>query len=123
MAESQGDEKTGKSKGGHARADSLTPERRKEIAQKAAQARHSPELPRATHRGVLKVADLEIPCFVLDDGRRVISGRGMTSAIGMKGRGQGIARIAGHPMLVSLANGPLIDAIQTPIKFRVVRQR
>lgn len=107
----------GKSKGGHARADALSAERRREIAQKAAQARHSPDLPRATHKGVLKVADLEIPCFVLDDGRRVISGRGMTSAIGMKGRGQGIARIAGHPMLASLANAPLIDAIQNPIKF------
>ena len=45
---------------------------------------------RATHQGVLRIADIEIPCFVLEDGTRVISGRGVTKAIGMKGRGQGI---------------------------------
>lgn len=56
-------------------------------------------------------------CFVLDDGRRVISGRGMTAAIGMKGRGQGIARIAGHRMLEGLINSNLPMAIENPIKF------
>jgi hypothetical protein len=42
----------------------------------------------------------------------------MTTAIGMKGRGQGIARIAGHKMLESSNNDNLPVAIQTPIKFR-----
>jgi hypothetical protein len=112
------DEITGRAKGGHARASKLSPERRREIAQQAALARHNPPpLPRATHKGVLKVADLKIPCFVLDDGRRVISGRGLTAAIGMKGRGQGIARIAGHRMLGEFENSYLLLAIQTPIKF------
>ena len=57
------------------------------------------KLPHATHKGVLTIGDIRIPCFVLDDGRRVISGRGMTAAIGMKGRGQGIARIVSHRIL------------------------
>lgn len=73
------------------------------------------KLPKATHKGILKVADVEIPCFVLEDGRRVISGRGMTSAIGMKGRGQGIARIAELKALKALQNNALPMAILSPI--------
>jgi hypothetical protein len=115
------DELTGKAKGGKARASKLTPERKSEIAKQGATARWSRagkgDLPKATHKGILKIADLEIPCFVLDDGRRVISGRGMTAAIGMKGRGQGIARIAGHRMLEGIENSNLPVAIETPIKF------
>jgi hypothetical protein len=111
----------GKAKGGYARAAKLSPEERKLIAQKAANVRWNPEnadLPQVTHRGILKIADREIPCFVLNDGRRVISGRGITTAIGMKGRGQGTARIVGHRMFESLENNNLAVAIRNPIKFR-----
>lgn len=112
----------GKAKGGKARAAKLTPEERTRIAKKAASQRWEHEkikLPKVTHRGVIKIPDLnmEIPCFVLDDGRRVISGRGMTAAIGMKGRGQGIARIASHRMLEINDNNNLPVAIQNPLKF------
>lgn len=113
-------EVTGKAKGGVARAKKLSPEERSSIAQKAALERWSHDrsnLPRVTHRGELKIADLKIPCFVLADGRRVISGRGMTAAIGMKGRGQGIARIATHRMFESNKNNDLALAIQNPINF------
>jgi hypothetical protein len=112
---------SGKSKGGIARAAKLTAEERRLIAQKAANARWDHQyskLPQVTHRGMLKIADVEIPCFVLDDGRRVISGRGMTAAIGMKGRGRGIARIASHRMIESLENNNLAVAIKNPIKFK-----
>lgn len=109
-------ELVGRAKGGAARAAKLSPEERSAIARKGAIAKHAkndgPKLPHAAYKGVLKVADLEIACFVLDDGRRVISGRGMTTAIGMKGRGQGIARIQGLKALKSL---PL--AIERPIQF------
>lgn len=113
----------GRSRGGVARAAKLTPEERSDIAKKAADQRWEQErsgLPKVTHRGVIKIPalNMEIPCFVLDDERRVISGRGMTAAIGMRGRGQGIARIAGHRMLERSDNNNLPLAIQTPIKFR-----
>lgn len=75
----------------------------------------SDALPKATHSGKLKFAD--VPCFVLEDGRRVISGRGMTAAIGMRGRGQGVARIATHPAIKGRLSNKLAMAIQTPIKF------
>ena len=110
----------GRAKGGIARAESLSKERRSEIARSAALSRHAQKdekLPSATHKGVLKIGDLTIPCFVLDDGRRVISGRGMTAAIGMKGRGQGIARITGLRVINSFENNKLAMAIGTPIRF------
>ncbi len=114
-------EPTGRAKGGAARAAKLSPEERSAIARKGALARNAKKegqkLPHAAYKGVLKVADLEIPCFVLDDGRRVISGRGMTTAIGMKGRGQGIARIQGLKALKSLEDNDLPLAIERPIQF------
>ncbi len=110
--------------GGLARAAKLSPERRKEIAAAGAEARwqirddnqHS-GVPRATHKGVIELEQLKIPCFVLSDGRRVISGRGMTAAIGMKGRGQGIARIASHKAISPFFSNELRLAIESPIQF------
>lgn len=110
---------TGRARGGEARRDKLSPERRSEIARAAALARHAAHqrIPEATHKGLLKIADLQIPCFVLDDGRRVISGRGMTAAIGMKGRGQGVGRIASLKAVKAIENNNLTVAIGTPIRF------
>ncbi|MFT0547464.1 P63C domain-containing protein [Allopusillimonas ginsengisoli] len=104
--------------GGVARAKSLSPERRREISAKAIAAKKEiASLPKATHFGTLKAGDMEIACFVLDDGRRVISGRGLTAAIGMRGRGQGAARIAGHKLIKHNENNALSLAIEAPIKF------
>ena len=75
------------------------------------------KIPKATHSGLLEIANVRIPCFVLEDGRRVISGRGLTLALGMKGRGQGAPRIATHPTLKPFINEDLQVAILEPIKF------
>ena len=75
------------------------------------------DINRATHQGILHIGDVEIPCFVLEDGTRVISGRGMTKAIGMKGRGQGAKRVTTHSSLKSYLGDELTLAIQEPIKF------
>lgn len=53
-----------------ARAKSLTPERRSEIATKAALKKAG--YPSATHIGSINIAGALIPCAVLDDGRRVV---------------------------------------------------
>ncbi|MFN6183312.1 MAG: P63C domain-containing protein [Burkholderiales bacterium] len=75
---------TGKAKGGAARAAKLTPERRKEIAQRAADAkRELALLPQTTHVGTLKLIDVEIPCAVLEDGTRVLTQSDFMSAMGM----------------------------------------
>lgn len=65
---------TGKKAGGIARANSLTPEARKEIASKAARTRWSNmELPVAEFAGELKFGELSFPCAVLSDGTRVFT--------------------------------------------------
>ena len=64
-----------------------------------------------------------MPCFNLEDGKRVISGRGMTKAIGMKGRGQGVVRVVTHPALKPFINNDLDLAIRNPINFIGVGSR
>lgn len=78
---------SGRARGGEARAARLTPEQRKEIAMKGVEARRARALlPKATHGSVehpLKIGEVEIPCYVLEDGRRVLSLGGMVKALGM----------------------------------------
>lgn len=72
---------SGKAKGGVARAESLSPERRKEIAMKGVEAKKvKASLPRATHAGEITIGDISLPCYVLDDGSRVLSSRGINFA-------------------------------------------
>lgn len=68
-----------KVKAAKARAESLTPERRSEIAMSAAAARWG--LPKATHRGEITIGDIRIPCAVLDSGERVLTETGITNAL------------------------------------------
>lgn len=72
---------------------------------------------KATHKGALPIGHVKLPCFVLEDGTRVISGRGMTKAIGMKGRGQGMARIVSLLRQKTNASNDLLLAIENPLVF------
>lgn len=88
---------TGKARGGTARALALSPERRKEISDKAIQAkRERASLPRAicgSDDRRLVVGDIEIQCYVLENEVRVLSLRTLQSGIGMsEGGGKGGAR-------------------------------
>lgn len=74
-------------------------------------------LRKAEYRGVLHVGHDELKCFVLEDGTRVISGRSMTSAIGMKGRAQGVSRIAAHSTLRLHIPDELHKQLSSPILF------
>ncbi len=80
----------GKAKGGKARASALSSDQRADIARKAAQARWAktgvaeedgidpdPTMPTARWRGALAIAGVDVPCYVLDNGMKVI---GRTSA-------------------------------------------
>jgi hypothetical protein len=94
------DEITGKAKGAIALAKQMTEEERKQRATKAARTRWEkrkgkliavPEkpLPKALHKGVLDLGfGAEIPCYVLDNGQRVIGRTAYTEALtGIKGGG------------------------------------
>jgi len=71
------------SKGGLARAQRLTPERRREIAIAAAEKRWGRELPEAKLPGIVKIADMEFPCAVLSDGTRVLTQSNFMDLMGM----------------------------------------
>lgn len=79
----------------------------------------SEEIRKATHKGVLKIGDIEINCFVLDDGRRLLSGRAVTSSVGLTGRGQGMQRFLESKSLNPLIPEELVVAIRNPIVFTV----
>lgn len=75
------------SQGGKARAKKLTPEQRKAIASKAADARWS--IPQSTHEGPLELGGVTIDCAVLEDGTRILSRASFVRAIGRQGKVKG----------------------------------
>lgn len=111
----------GKAVGGKARADRLSPERRKEIAKRAARERWSGEILKATHGSPdrpLKIGNLEIPCYVLEGGMRVLSGRGMQSALGLgQGHGTLLKAFLGKESLKPYINDNLAMVLSKPVKF------
>lgn len=88
-----GEEVVGRAKGGKARAESMTPERRREVAIKAAAAKKELALlPRATHGSPdnpLKLGEAELTCYVLEDGSRLITQEGFLSALGRARKAKG----------------------------------
>jgi hypothetical protein len=115
--------------GGKARAKRLTKEQRSAIARQAAIARwtemgHTP--PAYAVFGAperpLRIGRIEIPCYVLADGRRVLAQRGLQTGIGFSRSGgkPGARRIA--QFLASLAAkgyqvNDLIARVNNPIRF------
>jgi hypothetical protein len=123
------DEGTPQSLGGKARAEKLSPEERRQIAKGAADARWGggDEVVRATHGSAdrpLTIGAIEIPCYVLEDGRRVLVQRGLMTALDMKqgtaGRGGGdrLAKFASTKAVSPFISKELRDMITTPIRFR-----
>jgi P63C domain len=82
-------EVTGRAKGGIARREALTQERRKEIAKAAAQARWAKDMPYSTHEGVIQIGDIEITCAVLNNGQRVLTQSGFMRALGRARQAKG----------------------------------
>lgn len=119
------DEPTGRAKGGVARAKSLTANQRKAIGRKGAAARwENTELPQAVtseDRAVLRLADVEISAYVLDDGTRVLSQAGFLTALG-RNRRAAMRSSDIPPMLQGKAFEPFLteDLLSTgrPIHFR-----
>lgn len=117
----------GRARGGLARARALSPERRKEIAVRAATARWQEPILKATHGSgdhPLRIGDFEIPCYVLEDGRRVLSLGGMVRSMGMS---IGTAGGGDGDRLVSFATGKgigpfisieLINRMRSPVRFQ-----
>jgi hypothetical protein len=134
-------------KGGEARARNLTPEARSEIARNAVRLRwqrtkgtepseHSADadlevlppdtdtfegpaegLPVAKYKGVLNLLDVEVPCYVLSTGQRVIGRTSMTELLtGIKGGG-GLEKYLDVSSLKSLI--PIDSVLERMVPFRL----
>lgn len=79
----------GKAKGGRARAEVLSGERRRDIAKKAAEARWNKPLPNAIRESAVRIGEIDISCAVLADGRRLITQSGMMVALGRARQAKG----------------------------------
>ena len=71
---------------------------------------------KATHSGVLPCGN--IPCYVLEDGRRVLSGRGMQKAIGIERTGQELALFCGVNSIEPFVTNDLSLVMRNPIVFK-----
>lgn len=125
----------GRAKGGKARAEALTPERRASIASKAAEARWRggaktsmlvAEFGAADRP--LRLLDKSIPCYVLSDGTRVLTQEGFLSALGRAkkakggtGASKGVDNTPSFLSAKSLKSLISEDILRstTPIKFRL----
>src|SRR5262249_41278676 len=113
----------GASKGGKARAEKLTPEQRRKVASNAAKARWD-GMPLATHgdpEHPLRIGDVEIQCYVLENGIRVLSQRGLQTSMGLSVSG-GAQRLQGILTKFKdkgIATKDLESRIENPILFRL----
>lgn len=120
------DKIVGRAKGGIRRAEVLSPEKRKEIGKRAANARWGGPIMQATHGSPdhpLQIGEIQIPCYVLADGTRVLSQRGLRTGIGLSHSG---GSKTGEPRLVGLFETlaekgldtkDLAARIRNPIRF------
>ncbi len=122
--------KTPQSQGGKARADKLSKSERSEIARIGAKRRWEKlrALPKATHGSSdrpLKIGDAEIPCYVLDNGSRVLSLSGTLASLGLSS-GSSPSGLSGNRLMrfvtgkgLSPFVSPELEAlIGDPIQFR-----
>jgi hypothetical protein len=85
------------------------------------------KIPKAEYSGILKLAGLEIPCHVLEDGRRVLVQRKMVNALGMarggssKGGGDRLAHFVSGKSISPFLNEDLLEVTKNPAIFLTKR--
>jgi hypothetical protein len=121
---------SGRARGGEARAKKLSAQQRRAIAKRAASARwETDELPEAiasSGDAPLRIADIELDAYVLEDGTRVLSQAGFLRALGRNKRAA-TRSLTVPPMLQGAAFGPfltpeILEASQ-PIAFRAPNRK
>ena len=115
---------TGRSRGGVARAQSLTPERRQEIGREAAAKRWANDLPQSTHEAPLNLAGQELSAAVLEDGRRLLLSKDFLTALGRPWKGS--YKRTKYPNFIDANNlSPFItsdlDDVLEPVEFKTKR--
>ena len=119
-------EVTGKAKGGKALAEKMTMEERKAKSLAMVNAKKAKrDMPKVSHEGHLKILDVDIPCYVLNTGQRVLSQRGISEAFTGSSGGGAISKDGAHKMprflarkdIKSFLNNELVARISSPIEF------
>jgi hypothetical protein len=114
-------EKSIQSKGGLARKDALSPERRRQIARQAAAGRWKDKPIRATHKGNFKDDfGIDVECYVLDDETKtaVISQRGMGAALKLgDSSGRAFPTFIGGKIISEVVGAELLEKIANPLIF------
>lgn len=115
----------GAAKGGEARAQKLSPERRREIARAAVQARWERvgkfPPPRATHKGNFQEEfGIDVDCYVLNDSNKtaVISQRGMASALGFTKGGSRFPAFIKGKRIADYLGRELREKLEQPLIFQ-----
>jgi hypothetical protein len=104
--------------GGLRRAEALSDEQKKDIAQRAALARWGAK---ATHRGNFKEQfGIDVDCYVLDDATKtaVISQRGMGAALGMGVSGSRLPRFVNSKLMAEYVGPELREKLEKPLVFQ-----
>ena len=118
MGEADEIEHEGKAAGGHARMNALSPEERKEMARKAAEARWEGDAPTALYEGTFNIGNTEVSAAVLADGTRII-----TQATFLRALGRSRSPKAGTGVLSSVDGLPFFlqaDALKPFINNELV---
>lgn len=129
MSDDEKSERTlkGRAKGGAVAAAKMTADQKKARAAKGAAARWGEKILRATHGSAdhpLRIGDVEIPCYVLEDGRRVLSLGGTLKALGMSvgtgggGEGDRLAGFASGKAISPFISPELATMIRSPVRFQ-----
>lgn len=80
-------------------------------------------LPKATHQGQMTVGDLNLDCYVLEDGRRLFHKRGMARALGLKSEGgNAFIRSMTRKGIGSELGDKLAERIANPVNFKPLTQ-
>lgn len=113
----------GRAAGGVARKESLTPQRRSEIARKAAAARHAQKPLEAIRRGnFLDDFGLDAECYVLNDSGKtaVMSQRGMAMALGIKrDSGTALKSLVKTKAISETSTGAqIVEKLDNPLIFK-----
>lgn len=112
-----------KVKAARARAESLSPNERRAIAAKAANARWAKSTTlRATHKGSFQEEfGIDVDCYVLNDPNKsaVISQRGMGAALGMGRLGGRLPRLLRGQMIGKYVGPELLEKFENPLIFQL----
>lgn len=108
-------------------ASDMTAEQKSARARKGAAARWGDKPLKATHGSAdhpLRIGEIDIPCYVLEDGRRVLSLGGMVKALGMSigsaggGEGDRLASFASGKAISPFISNDLANRMNAPVRFQ-----